>query len=409
MKHKIYFSLGILALLLMSCATPQKSMVLGDVIKFSDDVVRSYNYQDANHKNRHNKPYNLDLNSNKISRQDAFKERGEIMKFISDSTIGRNTNTAAIYAMDEACDRVKYIRKRIAKNDPDTKYYMVLLTDGLDNVSCQVAKNKHKGNYKNTAKYLSKWQTKMGKAMGNKKNYFVTYPCMYAGSDMEQIKQSNFKGDSIAFMQFLNEQLEGYRFASKGNSKPKAIIEGDMEILLNRFKAEFNKQNFEFHIPKGYVGKRVRMVIVDSLYNNKEYTIEGDFIQKGSKYILQDVEYKGMTINTKNSDWVKNGGKQLIAFNNDSKDALLAVFRINDLQRLGAGEKREIELSKCNVSQTYREGSVWMINSEYAKQAQKEKNAYIIIAIDGSESLGNMRKAELDIAGKIVNYVLQLK
>lgn len=77
--------------------------------------------------------------------------------------IQQEDNTAGIYAMDKGLDRIKYVQRRIFKKDPNTKYYMIFMTDGLDNISVQVAKNEKGVNYKTPEKYKEKLRKKIVK------------------------------------------------------------------------------------------------------------------------------------------------------------------------------------------------------------------------------------------------------
>ena len=395
---KVFMMVLFGGLLMASCSVQHDVFMRGDVIKFSDALTTSYKEGE--------RPTDFDPKS-KTHKSDYMR----IMGFVTDTVIGRGNNTAALYAFDEACNRVKFIRKNVAKNDMKTKYYMILLTDGLDNVSCQVAKNMGKGNYSTIQKYHEAWKRKMEKAMGRKKNYFVTYPCMYAGDDMKKMKRENFntgneEQDSIQFTKYLEKQMSNYCFASKGNVAPRAIVAYTFDELKQNFFSQFENQNFEFHVPKGYVGKRIKMELTDD--SGYKCSFEGTFVKKGSNFMLQNVKYDGLTINTTNSDFVRKGGNELIAFNNDSKDELTAWFRLTELKQLGNGG-RDIKMTqtKSEVAQKFFE-EIWLTNSEYKSQANKDRNAYIIIAIDGSKSLGNMVVNEINAAREIISFVAGL-
>ena len=127
------FLLTIMIIALNSCVTIRENRLMGDVIGFSDDVQTSFK---KINNTMYTDPYNL-LSSNGRSNMDAF------IRNIPDGQ-----NTVGYYALDIALDRVKYVRNKIMHKDPETKYYIILLTDGLDNGSVVAAQNHHKGIYK---------------------------------------------------------------------------------------------------------------------------------------------------------------------------------------------------------------------------------------------------------------------
>lgn len=138
------FLLLLIALAFNSCATVRENRLMGDVIGFSDDVQTSFDYQPGFFKNfmPQSNPYDL-LNPS---------ERNEMDKFIRSIPDGQNT--VGYYALDMVLDRIKYVRKKVMHKDPETKYYIVLLTDGLDNGSTVVAQNNHQGHYKDINSYV---------------------------------------------------------------------------------------------------------------------------------------------------------------------------------------------------------------------------------------------------------------
>ena len=133
-----------------SCATVRKNSLMGDVIGFSDDVQISFQKESKSKKQL--LPYNLLTLTGKI----------DMDKFIRNIPDGQNT--VGYYALDIALDRVKYVRNKVMHKDPETKYYIILLTDGLDNGSTVAAANHHKGNYKDIDGYVKKLNKKFSKS-----------------------------------------------------------------------------------------------------------------------------------------------------------------------------------------------------------------------------------------------------
>lgn len=92
--------------------------------------------------------------------------------------------------MDVALRRVKHMRK-VYNRDLNVKYILVYVTDGLDNISVQTAKNNlsfpKKRNYKTPDKYKKKMNKRIKRISKYKKdikNQFDIYPMVFTGSDL---------------------------------------------------------------------------------------------------------------------------------------------------------------------------------------------------------------------------------
>ena len=81
----------VLASTLFSCASYKESVVLGDVIGFSDDIQQSYRSR------KHRAPYDISDDQGKA----------EMDEFILNIPAGQNT--VGYYALDVALDRIKYL------------------------------------------------------------------------------------------------------------------------------------------------------------------------------------------------------------------------------------------------------------------------------------------------------------
>ena len=138
-----------------SCATKHKIM-LADVITFSDDAQASYL---TSNKAQQLPPYVIyqedevdNISEDNYKSDGAFALKKQLMNFKK----MQGKNTAGYYAMDLGLDRVKYVKNKILKGDKQSKFYIIYITDGLDNISVQAAKNHNKGTYANLTQYIEK-------------------------------------------------------------------------------------------------------------------------------------------------------------------------------------------------------------------------------------------------------------
>lgn len=357
------FLLTIMIIALNSCVTIRENRLMGDVIGFSDDVQTSFK---KINNTMYTDPYNL-LSSNGRSNMDAF------IRNIPDGQ-----NTVGYYALDIALDRVKYVRNKIMHKDPETKYYIILLTDGLDNGSVVAAQNHHKGIYKDIDSYIKKMDKKKSLIMGpkNKQDYLQIYPILFTAGDLEKMRTSN-NMDDATFNKYVMSMMEGYRGASAGVETPKPIYGDNLDNLVKAFEEQFAIQGFEFLIPKGYLNKRIRMTMED-LSGNK-VSIEGTFAKKGMNFVFKDIKFgEGLV-----SESVPSGG-MIKSKNQSEKGSLLSVFMIDNLKLNGKPFKINTDVN--TIEQQFMDYGFFVTNSEYQSQAESRKNAYVIMIIDGSKS-----------------------
>lgn len=357
------FLLTIMIIALNSCVTIRENRLMGDVIGFSDDVQTSFK---KINNTMYTDPYNL-LSSNGRSNMDAF------IRNIPDGQ-----NTVGYYALDIALDRVKYVRNKIMHKDPETKYYIILLTDGLDNGSVVAAQNHHKGIYKDIDSYIKKLDKKKSLIMGpkNKQDYLQIYPILFTAGDLEKMRTSN-NMDDATFNKYVMSMMEGYRGASAGVETPKPIYGDNLDNLVKAFEEQFAIQGFEFLIPKGYLNKRIRMTMED-LSGNK-VSIEGTFAKKGMNFVFKDIKFgEGLV-----SESVPSGG-MIKSKNQSEKGSLLSVFMIDNLKLNGKPFKINTDVN--TIEQQFMDYGFFVTNSEYQSQAESRKNAYVIMIIDGSKS-----------------------
>lgn len=347
-----------------SCATVRENRLMGDVIGFSDDVQTSFEKKPKSTK----QPEPFDLLTTK-----GIKEMDIFIRNIPDGQ-----NTVGYYALDIALDRVKYVRSQIMHNDPETRYYIILLTDGLDNGSTAAAQNHHKGYYKDLDSYIKKLDKKKSTVMGpkNKQNYMQIYPILFTAGDLEKMRQSN-NMDDATFDKYVMSMMEGYRGASEGIEKPKPIYGDNLDNLVKEFEEQFAIQGFEFLVPKGYLNKRIRMTMED--LSGNRVSIEGIFAKQGSTFIFKDIKFSEGFV----SESVPSGG-MIKSKNQTEKGSLLSVFMIDNLKLNGKPFKINTNIN--TIEQQYMDYGYFVTNSEYQSQAESRKNAYVIMIIDGSKS-----------------------
>lgn len=390
-------------LLLTSCATTHE-VLLGDVISFGDDARTSYSSQ-KNGKGKKYAPYVLYSPGDNLTKMENARQEKAMRDFIDETEM--ENNTAGIFAMDLALDRIKYVRKHQLKNDPNAKYYVIYMTDGLDNISVQVAKNNGRGNYKTPEKYKKKMAKKIAKISGWKKkhpNQFDIYPVVFTGSDLGQVKKEN-KMNIPQFKDFINRNMGWLRGSSRGLESAPEIIEAEnFDEVLNKFKDEFNASGFEFHVPKGYSGKKIKMDFRDNEGHKTE--LIGKFVKKGNKYYLKDIEMKyGLESGVK----LKRGKKlELTAINNKDKKAELSIFRL-EKPRL---RDKSYFIEKDLVTQSVNDNNLWIKNSEYISQSKGSIDTYFILVFDASKSLkgegfADERKTAIDMIRVIRGSALE--
>lgn len=364
---KVFLSI-LIVIALNSCATVRENRLMGDVIGFSDDVQTSFSYTPGFFKNwsPQSDPYNLLTPAG----------RSDMDNFIRKIPDGQNT--VGYYALDMALDRIKYVRKKIMHRDPETKYYIVLLTDGLDNGSTVAARNNHQGYYRDIQSYIAKLNKKKTRIMGwkEKQDYFQIYPILFTAGDLEKMRRSN-NMDDATFNNYVMNMMEGYRGSSKGVEKPSPIYGDNLDKLVKEFEEQFSIQGFEFLVPKGYLNKRIRMTMED-LSGNKA-SIEGTFVKQGFQYVFKDITYSEGLI----SESVPSGG-MVKSKNQSEKGSILSVFMIDNLKLNGKPFKINTDIS--TIEQEYMDFGYFVTNSEYQSQAESRKNAYVIMIIDGSKS-----------------------
>ncbi len=295
--------------------------------------------------------------------------------------------TAGIYALDLALDQVDYVRKKkdIMGKDPNSKYYIITLTDGLDNVSNIVAKNNKQGNYDSVEDYIAKMQEKMQKTAG--KCDLTSYCLAYIGEDLKKTQVQNNQTDE-SFRNYLKKSLEVFTGASNGNKRPEVILGDDFDKILEDFTNQFKAASFDFYIPKGYNNKKIRLILEDK-HSNK-ITVEGDFTKK---YQLTNLKFsEGVTCD-------QTAGSSLEPTNKGNKKEIRSTFSLENLRY----NDKPFSVWKC--TQDHLSNGLWINNSEYNMKTGMHKNAYIIILLDSSQSFGSQSNNARSMIMNIINEI----
>jgi len=395
---KTYFQLLFLPIFvfLSSCRTTHEA-IMGDVIRFSDDVTTTYDYKDGKFKN-------LSFQSEPIKLYgEKGVNKGEVSKMKNFIHKDHRANaTSGYYALDLGIDRVKYVRKHQFKHDPNTKYYIVYMTDGLDNASVQLAKNKKQIWFINSEeRYVKHIQKKIKNAMGifkSKQNTFQIFPMMFIGQDMLDNFSKRGLQTKEERIKAANDYMQSYRGASKGTLTPEVILGEDFKDITRGFEEMFKSAGYEFYIPKGYNKRKVRMTLVND--KKEEIQIEGVLKKKWFKWCFTDITYpSNVTIPDKR---VINAGdklKELYAYN-DNKD-LHAKFRIDEIKLDGKNYVVK------NATQEHEHSGFYETNTEYDANQLANTNAYVLLIMDESTSLGNKTKDEQKAMEDILNIIIK--
>ncbi len=351
---------GFSALLLMmctSCVAQKTPKLKADFIGFSDNVTLSYTPQATTPFAKHNPPFDL------------LTEQGNQNMKTAVLTLEQGSNTCALYALDLALDRIKYVQKHYMENDPDSKYYIVMLTDGLDNKSLTLAESKSRGRYESREAYGAALQGKMNEIMTSYAalnlvksksvtNTFQSYVLLYKGHD---IKESGYTSEQ------LNEILMPYTGA-QNTERPEPIQDEDLENLLEKFEGELISRSFSFNVQKDYAGKRIKMLFNDAEKESEQVYFEADLVRTGYEYELTNIETSPNFSIKVNPNYSTNN--------------TALVFTVNDVRLNNASYKIE----KNDVTQWVMDYGKFRKNSEYTAKTNTKKNAYIIVLLDASLS-----------------------
>ncbi|MDR0559372.1 MAG: hypothetical protein LBG92_04335 [Prevotellaceae bacterium] len=353
-------------LMATSCVPVYHSKLKADVIGFSDNVIASYLAS------KQSEPYDLLPPSG-----DEAVMKKQVLGLKSGS------NTAAYYALDLGLDRVKKVRKSYMEKDPNSKYYIIMLTDGLDNISMSLKK----GKYASADAYTEALQKKMSTVMGTKPNAFQSYVLLYKGEDL---KESEYTDDD------LEKKLSVFT-GSQNTGRPGVLMAEDLETLLAKFKAEFTVASFDFEIPKDYAGKRIRMLLNNEKEQYRQVYFEADFVKSGRYFRLENIgTSNGFSVEIPKNRVIEMTNKEIIK-SSDTK----ASFTVRDLRLNNAA----YSVDKDAVSQWFEDTGKFRKNSEYQGKSTDMKNAYIMVILDTSTSFGTQINKAKETIIEIVNFI----
>lgn len=411
MKKTIYLLVigTLLSSLFISCVT---SKVEADLITFSNKVDTKY------------KPYNLEKESKKLETIILNAETGQY-------------ETAELFAIDKGLDRVEKIVKKQRKEynfekfflktkNPNTKYYMVLLTDGLDNVSIELARKRFfkRKNYSSDTQYAEALNNRMDDILNQKfflglfekentDNTFQAWPIMFYGPDAQESGYS--KEDCSEILRPLSGAQNTYI--------PEPIVESNLETIRDTFKKNFVVTSYTFRIPKGYVNKEIKMEFENK--DGQKTAFVATFVRekrflKPERYILQNFRPADAPAGEKYYDLTfdyskdkKHKGENVIISEEVGKGSNSALFTIDNLKIPSSDSNANNPFepySVSNATQFYMDRGDFRVNSEFVKDAERKENAYIIFVLDTSRSLGseaqNVKKTAIEIIKTIKDEVL---
>lgn len=395
-KHYFQFLLFVVTTMVISSCQVQHDVVYGDAIRFSDDAITSYSHADGKFKNLKSQSEPFLLLDTKGANKEGMNQMSEFLHRVDSGNA-----TAGYYALDLALDRVKYVRKHQFKHDPNTRYFIVYLTDGLDNVSVRVAKNHKQLWFINSEdRYAKRIQRKMKKVMGVfkiKQNAFQVYPIMYLGDDMARIMKDRGAKTLADQKKEAAEAMEYYRGASKGTEVPEVLVETDFKKVAKDFEDALGSTGFQFQIPVGYRNQRVRMNLKNA--KGEKVQIEGTFKRSFFKWRLKDITYTdGASIPDQRPLFRNKPLTKLTASAGDRK-ALFAVFRMDQIKLNG----KNFKVAGTPTQEHMRNGK-FEINTEYKKS--NFSDIYVLLVMDESGSVGSKLKSEQKAMEEILNVIM---
>jgi len=361
-----------------------------DFIGFSSDVEKSYQAKDGAFKN---------LSEQSAPTQMKKGSPNALNKYIDAVSVGNNTTL--YLAADLACDRLRYVRKKDAKRDPETEYFLFILSDGLDNASVKASKNHREATFVTKPdQYEKRLARKLKNAMGLIKDYnnLTVYPMVVMGGDLNQVRIDNKKNPE-EFKEYMRKQFECLKYATE-EPAPEVIVAENYKEVYKEIENAFRRPKSEFRVAKDFVDKPIRMTFTNSAGENIQLT--GTLKRTSlTRYALKDVQLTGATKDDHNTRYSKNSGKTLVA-----KKAAYADenvwFVLKDLKSNKTG--KYFTPIKAKTRQDYLNDGLWQRNVEFDGNSANNPNTYCIFLLDASSSvLGKLPEAK-----KCVKEILKL-
>ncbi|MDR0969782.1 MAG: hypothetical protein LBM67_04525 [Lentimicrobiaceae bacterium] len=298
--------------------------------------------------------------------------------------------TSAYYALDKGLDRLKNVRRKYMGRSKKAKYYIITLTDGLDNNSSVLGKIKGANKAERDLIYEQKLQKKLSTVMGNSRNQFQSFVMYYDAKDSYVL---NEKGEKEYYSEEeIKDKLKVFSYG-KNATTPKVIYiqHGKIDTLAERFNEEFKQQSFEFKISKGYLGERIKMQLKNA--ENDSIEIEGLFEQEGRKFYLSDVK----TSNGVSYDQLLHRKIVMSIYNDPYADDVL--FDIRSLKYMDKVFYVEKEYQFISINKNN-----WYPNVEYKASSSELTDAYILVILDVSKSFTVLDDAK-DQVMKIIDEI----
>ena len=212
----------------------------------------------------------------------------------------------------------------------------------------------------------------------------------------------------------LTNIINPFRAAQNAGDAPALIIDSSMEGLRDKFRDSFVIPSFSFQVPKDYVGQKVRMNLgVDDTGGAVWFEATVQYQKRPKLLILKEDFYtlEGITASPGFS-FDENTKQVKIEMDKESydKNANTVPFIINGLKiadREDSSASKSFHVDREQVTQWHDEGSgeTKFENTEYQKEGAGKKNAYILLVMDMSQSLGENAEAARETAAWIVDYI----
>lgn len=387
MRKIVVLGLFLPLVILPSCKI-HESFSRADLIGFSADVQPSYHVEEGPFKNLEpqSAPYDL------LANEEGF---GELLE-----DVRTGDNTTLYYATDLAIDRIKYVRTKVAKRDPETLYYIFIISDGLDNASVSASHNHRQTTFiSRPEQYRKRIARRLKNVMGVGKdwNMLTVYPMVLRGEDLERVRKDN-KMSEKDFDEYLSEQFDCLRYSSDGEA-PKVNISTDFDDIYTELEDDFRHSKYEFRVSKDFVGKLIRMTLTSS--NGDEAKVEGVLKRCGiNKYKLDNLTLTNLTSRFTDTRYCNKKGTYLKSVGMDGKMSNV-YFRLRDLRL----PQSKAFFNPVDAVQSYQNGRVWQTNTEYTRQASIHPNTYCIFLLDASTSMGKDLEAAKEHIKRVVSMI----
>ena len=361
-----------------SCATYHPQKMKTDFVGFSDNVTTSYKYTNkciVKKWRKQSPPFDL------IHGDGSTRSEGETEMRTVVYGLQQGDQTSAYYALDAALNRVEHVQRKFMDNDPDSKYYVIMLTDGIDTkVADKTTFNKKLQDKMSTLMKKYSFFNLFKSKKPNTTNTFETYVLLYKGKDL---KETNLTDAQLKTL--LNPYIGTQNVTETPEERnDRIIIKEDINELVNILEEKLVSRSFRFRVPVGFNGESIKMVFTPKDGANPIY-FEGYLEENTLKNIKTS---DGFTMKLPSYGYLSgyNVGNGLIQ------------FEVEDLKLNG----KPYKVNRDVVNQWHKMLGTYAYNSEYSSRTASHKNAYLIVLLDGSKSF---REKFTDAQGGIMRIV----